>query len=95
MIAGSDASRTDALCSASMVLELQDEVCARGIYEAILPESLRPPSRSRVKLKQEGQALLIEFEAEDVVALRASVNSYLRWICALKNSYQTLKEKGP
>lgn len=85
------ASSEDLPCSATVVLELQDGTCARGIYQAILPESTRPPARrSRVQLKHDGRALVVQFQAKDTVALRASFNSYLRWVCALKNSYGTL-----
>lgn len=71
---------------------MPDETCATGIHEAILPESAKPPSRrARVTLRVDGSVLLLDFEAEDIIALRASLNSYLRWARALRNSYETIR----
>ena len=36
-------------------------------------------SRSKIYIKEENGELRIAIEAEDVVALRAALNSYLRW----------------
>ena len=65
---------------------------ARGVVEIVLPpsllkvvfKSLSPEiitssrERHRGKLKRDGDIISIEIEAEDTVALRAALNSYLR-----------------
>ena len=40
--------------------------------------------RSRVFIKDRGKTLIIRFEAEDTSALRASINSFLRWAFLMK-----------
>jgi tRNA threonylcarbamoyladenosine modification (KEOPS) complex Pcc1 subunit len=32
----------------------------------------------------EGNELVLEFEAEDTVAMRAAVNAFLRWVSAME-----------
>ena len=32
----------------------------------------------------EGDELVLEFEAEDTVAMRAAVNAFLRWVSAME-----------
>ena len=51
------------------------------VLGALLPETKTPPSfRSRVKVEGGGTTLTLSFEAPDISALRAAVNSYLRWV---------------
>lgn len=40
--------------------------------------------RGRARLKKKGKALLIEIEADDVVVLRATMNSYMRLLQIIK-----------
>lgn len=49
--------------------------------KSILPEIVSGPSVNyRGKLKRDGDIIKLEVEAEDTVALRAALNSYLRWL---------------
>ncbi len=63
----------------------------------ILLESLKPEAnssvnlRSRVRLSRECDELRMFFDAKDTTALRASLNSYLRWLHLLNNVYETVK----
>jgi tRNA threonylcarbamoyladenosine modification (KEOPS) complex Pcc1 subunit len=58
---------------------------AEALYKALLPEAgVLPGQRSRVNLKLEGNELVLEFEAEDTVAMRAAVNAFLRWVLAME-----------
>jgi len=53
----------------------------KSVLGALEPETKTPPSpRSRVKVEGRGSSLILSFEATDTSALRAAVNSYLRWI---------------
>lgn len=54
-------------------------------HAALLPETMAEPARrsevpkTRAEIAQEGDVLRITLEADDLPALRAAVNSYLRW----------------
>ncbi|HDI10214.1 MAG TPA: hypothetical protein ENF65_00540 [Euryarchaeota archaeon] len=62
-------------------LELPLGEKAKVIYKAILPEVKSTPyKRGRVSLKVVGESLVIDVQAEDTSALRATLNSYLRWV---------------
>ena len=48
---------------------------------ALIPETESPSSeRSRTEVRIQGNELVIETVASDTSALRASLNSYLRWV---------------
>jgi len=53
---------------------------AKIIYRSLLPESRRTLPRTKVILRYDEGKLIMEIFAEDISALRASLNSYLRWI---------------
>lgn len=51
------------------------------ILSALTPEAKVPPTRrANIKLEKDGLFLVLTVEAEDTVALRATLNTYLRWI---------------
>jgi len=51
------------------------------LINALTPEVNRPvTTRARVILEKEGKFLALKVEAKDTVALRATLNAYLRWI---------------
>ena len=57
------------------------------VLDALQPETKTPPSfRSRVKMDGVGTTLTLSFEASDTSALRAALNSYLRWINIVNDS---------
>ena len=54
------------------------------IGESLAPEVERPTSgRSRVVVSVGEGGVVMLFEASDVAALRAALNSYLRWVGAI------------
>jgi KEOPS complex subunit Pcc1 len=62
------------------------------IFKALLPEVRKPPTmRSRVFLERDDTFLILKIEAKDTVALRASVNAYLRWINSMTNALEVLQ----
>lgn len=61
---------------ATIVLEGPE---APVVREALAPEAGRDVPKSRVRVGGRGGIARIEIEAEDTSALRAAVNSYLRW----------------
>ena len=49
------------------------------LVSALEPEMDHEVSRATVEIEAHGDELVVRVEAEDVVALRAAINSYLRW----------------
>jgi KEOPS complex subunit Pcc1 len=49
------------------------------VREALAPEAGRDVPKARVRVRGTARRLFIEIEADDTSALRAAVNSYLRW----------------
>ena len=84
--------------SATIRLEMASEKLAKALLTALAPETKRPTtSRSRVRLKRNGRRLTIRIEANDTSALRATLNSYLRWVALIRNTYKAAAdlEKAP
>jgi len=74
-------------------LKFPSETHLKTILRALEPESRKSPTmRSRVFLEKEGVFLVLRVEAEDTVALRASINAYLRWINSSMNVLEVLKK---
>jgi KEOPS complex subunit Pcc1 len=66
---------------ATIRLELDSEKQIDTLLAALTPEAKAPPThRSKVNLQKNGCSLTLAVEAEDTVALRATLNAYLRWI---------------
>ena len=56
------------------------------LLEALTPEANAPVTRrANVKLEKDGLFLKLTVEADDTVALRATLNAYLRWINSTVN----------
>jgi len=64
------------------------------VLKALKPEAEMHPSTRRSKVKVAGRqnSLILNFEAEDTSALRAAINSYMRWIMLINDSLQTIEE---
>ena len=74
---------------AKVDIEFQSEKVARIIYKALLPEvNSLPSGRVKVNLSTNKNILSIETSALDTTALRAAVNSYLRWILLAHEIYE-------
>lgn len=56
---------------------------------ALLPE-MGQSRRFRAALKVEGRKLILEVDADDLSALRAALNSYLRWISLIEKLHKAL-----
>lgn len=53
---------------------------AAVVFGALAPEAGRDIPRTRVRASMENGDLVLRVEASDLSALRAALNSYLRWI---------------
>lgn len=68
-------------CSLELEMELPSEENSRIVEQAIAPEaSLDYWERSTVGIKRNKKVLTLVIRARDATALRAVVNSFLRWI---------------
>jgi KEOPS complex subunit Pcc1 len=62
------------------------------VLNSLRPELKSPTTlRSSATLKKEGLFLVLKLDAKDTVALRAALNSYLRWINSTLNVLEVLK----
>ena len=62
------------------------------VFKALEPEVRRSPTmRSQAILEKEGIFLVLRIEAKDTVALRATVNAYLRWISSMTKVLEVLE----
>ncbi len=64
-----------------MRLKFCSEKQLTAVLDALTPEASTPLTRRvNVKLEKDGLSLLLAVEADDTVALRSTLNAYLRWI---------------
>ncbi len=62
-------------------IELPSKKMVEILLKALLPETRRSvTSRSKVFVEGIGKRLVIKVQAKDLTALRATLNSYLRWV---------------
>ena len=77
---------------AQIRLNFQTEKQSTMVFNALTPEAEKPfVTRSKVFLEKEGTCLVLRVEATDTIALRASLNAYLRWISSLTNVLSVLE----
>ena len=63
------------------------------LLNALTPETnAQVTRRANVKLEKNGSFLVLTVEAEDTVALRATLNAYLHWINSTINVIDALRE---
>jgi len=66
---------------ATVKFEFKSEQVLKTVFNALKPETLSAPTRrSKTYIEVNGKTLTLKFEAKDTTALRAALNSYLRWI---------------
>ena len=69
-----------------------DEALLGVIETALSPEAETPSSeRSETSIKVVDDQLVIQTLASDTTALRASLNSYLRWVEGIQKIVQSIK----
>jgi len=74
-------------------LDFSSEKQLKVVLEALKPETRTPPTlRSKVQITSEGNSLTLSFEATDTSALRAAINSYLRWVHLAKTVVKSINE---
>jgi tRNA threonylcarbamoyladenosine modification (KEOPS) complex Pcc1 subunit len=77
---------------ATIRLQFSSEKHLTALVNALTPEINRQiTTRSKTTLTKENQFLLLNVEANDTGALRATLNAYLRWINSTINVLETVE----
>jgi KEOPS complex subunit Pcc1 len=83
-------------------INLESSKLAETIQRSILPETGRAPGfRSRTRIARNDRVLTLNVRAEDVVALRAAVNTFLRFVSVAMKTldvvapFYTAQHSGP
>jgi tRNA threonylcarbamoyladenosine modification (KEOPS) complex Pcc1 subunit len=59
---------------------------ARAVQQALMPEEALPASaRCEVKVERRKNVLCLQVKAKDTAALRAALNSFIRWIIVARD----------
>jgi tRNA threonylcarbamoyladenosine modification (KEOPS) complex Pcc1 subunit len=73
-------------------LRFDSEKRLNSIVDALTPEISKPGvGRAKVVLEREGTFLLLKVEANDTVALRSTLNAYLRWFASTSKVVEILE----
>ncbi len=74
-------------------LKFKDEKQLQTSLDALKPEINAPVTRrAHVSLQKQGIFLVLSVDAEDTVALRATVNAFLRWIASALNVMELIEQ---
>lgn len=74
-------------------LDFKDEKQLQTALEALKPEMDAPVTRrANVSFQKQGTFLVLQVEAADTVALRATLNAFLRWIASALNVMKLIEE---
>jgi KEOPS complex subunit Pcc1 len=77
---------------ATLRLKFSLEKQLTALLDALTPEANAPVTRrANVKLEKDGLFLLLTVQADDTVALRSTLNAYLRWIGAAVNVMELIE----
>ena len=77
---------------ATVNLNFPSEERLQLVLEALKPETrISSTSRSKVQAEGKGNRLTLIFEARDTSALRAALNSYLRWIIVINDACSVME----
>ncbi|MGQ4890917.1 MAG: KEOPS complex subunit Pcc1 [Candidatus Njordarchaeia archaeon] len=79
--------------TATVRVIFSDEETAIIVYKALKPETVKPPTeRSNVSISLNKETLIIKICSKDFSSLRASFNSYSRWLNAIIDSLKVVKK---
>ena len=71
--------------TASVRLSFSSEKHLQSLIDALTPETrVHTTKRTKATIEKQNSSLLLSVEANDVVALRAALNTYLRWIDSVR-----------
>jgi tRNA threonylcarbamoyladenosine modification (KEOPS) complex Pcc1 subunit len=77
---------------ATVRLRFSSEKQLTTLLNALAPEAKKPATaRAWATLERDGIFLVLKVEAKDTVALRAALNTYLRWVSAMMNVLEVVQ----
>jgi len=65
---------------------------ASNVADAIGPEAGREIPRTRAEVCHSGDHMTLTLDADDISALRAALNSYIRWMSIAEKMSETVGE---
>ena len=78
---------------ADIRLKFMNQKQVGTLLDTLTPEANAPVTRrAKIKLQKDGLFLVLTVEAKDTVALRATLNAYLRWINSIVNVMQLVED---
>ncbi|MHA1506690.1 MAG: KEOPS complex subunit Pcc1 [Candidatus Asgardarchaeia archaeon] len=77
---------------AKVEIEMENKEICDVAYKALLPETRsRVTERSKASIKKLGAKIFLTIRAKDTTALRAAMNSYLRFLKVVIDLYDNLR----
>ena len=78
--------------NATVRLKFSSEKQLNAVVHALTPEVSKPlAGRAKVALERQDTFLILQVEARDTVALRSTLNAYLRWVGSVVNVVEVLE----
>jgi KEOPS complex subunit Pcc1 len=78
---------------AEIEIMFENEKQTKAMLDALAPEIKKPPtSRSKTDVSLEKNLLFLKIKADDIISLRASVNSHMRFLKAWRNAVQMINK---
>lgn len=80
--------------TATVKLEFRSAHEAEAVRQALAPEEVLPAStRSKANVKRRENALFLRVDADDTAALRAALNSFIRWAIVARDMLEPRRNK--
>jgi tRNA threonylcarbamoyladenosine modification (KEOPS) complex Pcc1 subunit len=78
---------------AVVILKFPSKKHLEIFLKALEPEVKKPATtRSKASIEEKENFLILKIEAKDTVALRATLNAFLRWINSVTNVLEVLEK---
>ena len=78
---------------ASVRVNVESQEYLPSLLRAMIPELKKASNRAKVKIDADQFAIILSVEAKDTTALRASLNTYLRWIDSSIKALEVVKKR--
>lgn len=79
--------------NASVRINLLSPEFLPSLLRALIPEINKVSNRTKVKIGIDQSMIILNVEAKDTIALRASLNTYLRWISSAIEVLEVIKKR--
>lgn len=74
---------------ATIRINLPSKKLVEILLKALKPETKKPTtSRSKVYIDSKDKQIILQIHAKDTSALRAALNSSLRWVALIRDTYE-------